>query len=63
MDRAGLIGTAAHPDVEVSRMCGAPCVKRDTGKPGMGRTTREWVLVPAAHAERWPEPAEWSLAG
>lgn len=31
--------------------------------PGMGRTMKEWVLVPAAHADRWPELAEWSLAG
>ncbi len=31
--------------------------------PGMGRTMKEWVLVPAAHAGRWPELAEWALAG
>lgn len=30
--------------------------------PGMGRVMKEWVLVPAAHADRWPELAEWSLA-
>ena len=31
--------------------------------PGMGRAMKEWVLVPAAHAERWPELAERALAG
>ena len=97
MDWDGLIGTvtAAHPDVKVSQMFGAPCVKRDTGKvafclwqgdvvfkltdeaaraealaldgaelfdPGMGRTMKEWVLVPAAHTGRWPELAERALA-
>jgi len=30
--------------------------------PGMGRTMKEWVLVPAAHAGRWTELAELSLA-
>jgi hypothetical protein len=34
MDWDDLTGavTAAHPDVRVSQMFGAPCVKRDTGK-------------------------------
>jgi hypothetical protein len=34
MDWDGLIDvvTASHPDVKVSQMFGAPCVKRDTGK-------------------------------
>ena len=30
--------------------------------PGMGRTMKEWVRVPAAHAGRWAELAELSLA-
>ena len=30
--------------------------------PGMGRTMKEWVLVPAAHADRWVELATLSLA-
>lgn len=30
--------------------------------PGMGRTMREWVLVPAAHSSRWVELAGLSLA-
>jgi len=30
--------------------------------PGMGRTMKEWVLVPAAHAGRWVELAELTLA-
>ena len=29
--------------------------------PGMGRTMREWVLVPAAHSDHWPALAERSL--
>ena len=29
--------------------------------PGMGRTMKEWVLVPAAHAGRWAELAELTL--
>ena len=34
MDWDGLIDdvTTSHPDVKVSQMFGAPCVKRDTGK-------------------------------
>ena len=31
--------------------------------PGMGRTMKEWVLVPAAHSGRWVELAAKSLAG
>jgi hypothetical protein len=31
--------------------------------PGMGRTMKEWVLVPAAHADQWVELAGLSLAG
>jgi hypothetical protein len=31
--------------------------------PGMGRTMKEWMLAPAIHASRWPEPAESSLRG
>ncbi len=30
--------------------------------PGMGRTMKEWVLVPAAHSGRWVELAGLSLA-
>lgn len=29
--------------------------------PGMGRPMKEWVVVPVAHADRWPELAEAAL--
>jgi hypothetical protein len=28
-----------------------------------GRPFKEWVAVPAAHADRWPEPADQALLG
>jgi len=30
--------------------------------PGMGRVMREWVHVPAAHADRWVELLEQALS-
>jgi hypothetical protein len=30
--------------------------------PAMGRPMKEWVVVPAAHAKRWPELAEIARA-
>ena len=30
--------------------------------PGMGRPMKEWVVVPASHAKRWPELAETARA-
>jgi hypothetical protein len=30
--------------------------------PAGGRPVKEWVVVPVAHAERWPELAEQALA-
>jgi hypothetical protein len=29
--------------------------------PGMGRPMKEWVVVPVAHAARWPDLAEAAL--
>lgn len=34
----------------------------DLFDPGMGRKMKEWVLVPAAHADRWDELVERALA-
>lgn len=34
----------------------------DLFDPGMGRAMKEWVLVPAAQADRWLELVEQALA-
>lgn len=34
----------------------------DLFDPGMGRTMKEWVLVPAAQTDRWLELVEQALA-
>jgi hypothetical protein len=31
--------------------------------PGMGRTMKEWVLVPTSHSDRWLELATKAFAG
>ena len=56
MDWDGLVEaiTTDHPAVKVSQAL---------FDPGMGRTMKEWVLVPAAHSGRWVELAGCSLEG
>ena len=56
---------ARNPEVMLTQMMGMPAVKAD-GKlldpGGNGRPFKEWVVVPEAHASRWPGFAEQALA-
>jgi hypothetical protein len=43
-----VVGTSTH--AEALRLPGA-----ELFRPGRDRTFRDWVMIPYAHAERWPE--------
>jgi hypothetical protein len=51
---------AQNDDVTLGQMMGMPAIKRG-GKMIGGFSIKEWVVVPAAHADRWPDLAQQAL--